>query len=989
MKWEVQLLLGFLLSFSTWVSLPVSSNYYFDSNNVKHYLLTPALSSYGNDVDNLTNILFIKYDNPWQAQSETVPFTGIFLLILLSGAVQLFLGNRILVVSKFNIQKFLDLFLEKHVNFSTLRDHVDQSHVSTLVLNNCLFKSYKIKKPKVFPVIFFTLFLFSFFSNDVYAATAQFSDGNQLTGLSANCAARSTIGTLNTSLPAASSSTPNIIIATTDYVSTDPGNEQVQTSSGIYRSGSQLVGSQYTFYIGAADEGNHYTYLYEDPSAGASPTYTVEGCLSATAGNAESKIVAIQGLESSFTDSANVATTAGSFVTVATLTTDLTANNHLVIAQVQIDFDGTGTIDAGDVELRNSADTMLTESQFEIIGGNNTPGDGSSITLIALVPAGSANTSYKVAVMEPAGGNVAGAEAKILAIKANGGEGYFSDGSSVAVGTSATQLTSLTSSFSSNENVVVMLASQFDDTDSVTESLIITSGHEIRENSVAKSGNQMTMQEPSASGSAGEGIRHSLIWYGTVGSASLGYDSRATASQTGYNGESKLLAFSIKENLLPSDTPTLSESVTLKQNLFPRDTPTLDESVVLKQSLLIDDTLTPSDSATAFLVQAISVYDTPNLSDSATAFIIQVLSADDTPNLSDSASLEQNLFADDTPTISDSATTFLIQGLSTNDTPTFFEIVTAFLIQTFSSSDTPTLDESVILEQNLFPADNLSISDFASAEKKTKTGGSGGDLTPPSIVSSTATISDTQNQGLGVIIGADNSLENLSQSRPIKVGQEINLRFEIDEPGGTDNIEHASLYIDRGNLASEISQSSTFIRFEKGKPFQINDPDKIFSDVSFAILTKDTTRFVLRFDITFAKPMEPSSILFRTWDLAKNSNEILYQNALEIVDSNSLPVDLPQEPNQESSDKNGEIIKTMTAEQKLLIEKWSGHDLESISDSKLLRLLGIIPPETGDENNGSIPLWFRNKVGTWLLEGKITFEEFVDALEYMYEKGIL
>jgi hypothetical protein len=249
-------------------------------------------------------------------------------------------------------------------------------------------------------------------------------------------------------------------------------------------------------------------------------------------------------------------------------------------------------------------------------------------------------------------------------------------------------------------------------------------------------------------------------------------------------------------------------------------------------------------------------------------------------------------------------------------------------------------------------------------------------------------LSDTQNQGLGVIIGADNSIENLSQSRPIKVGQEINLRFEIDEPGGTDNIEHASLYIDRGNLASKISQSSTFIRFEKGKPFQINDPDKIFSDVSFAILTKDTTRFVLRFDITFAKPMEPSSILFRTWDLAKNSNEIWYQNALEIVESNPLPVDLPQGPKQEPSDKNGET-KTMTVEQKLLIEKWSGYDLESISDSKLLKLLGIIPPQTGDENIITIHSWFRNNVGKWLLDEKISFTEFVNALEYMYQNGIL
>ncbi|MGQ0795784.1 MAG: hypothetical protein ACT4N5_06350 [Nitrosopumilaceae archaeon] len=951
MKWEVSLLLGFLLFFSIWVSLPATSNFYFDSNNVKHYVLTPALSSYGNDIENLTNVLFIKYDDPWQAQSEIVVlFTGILLLFLARGTVQLYLRNRILTISKFNIQKCFNLFLERCTDLKTTGIHDDQCYISTHFLNNHLFKSYKIKKSKVFPVIFFMLFLFSFFSHDVYGGTAQFSDGGQLTGLSTNCAARSTIGTLSTSLPAASSSTPNIIIATTDYVSTDAGNEQVQTSSGIYRSGSQLVGSQYTFYIGASNEGNHYTYLYEDPVAGASPTYTVEGCLSATAGNAEAKILAIQGLESSFTDSGNVATTAGSFVTVATLTTDLTANNHIVIAQVQIDFDGTATIAAGDIELRDSADTMLAESQFELRGGNNTPGDGSSITLIALVPAGTANTSYKVAVMEPAGGNVLGAEAKILAIKANGGEGYFSDGSSVAVGASATQLTSLTSSFSSNENVVVMSASQFDDTDAVTENLIITSGHELRENSVAKSGNQMEISEPTASGNAGEGIRHALIWYGTVGSASLGYDSRATASATGYNGESKLLAFSIREHLLTSDTPILSESTAVKQKIFPADTPTLSESVTVKQKIFPSDTPTLSDSATASKIYNLSVNDTPSLSDSATAF------------------LNQNVSADDTPTLSDSAT--------------------ASLIQAFTANDTPVLSESIILRQSLFPTDFPTINDLAIAQKQiTKRGGGGGDNTPPSIVSSTLTLTGAKS-GSVEILGENNNLVNLSEFRPIKVGEAINLRFEINEDGGINNLEHASLYIAKGDSASEVSQSDTFIRFEKGSPFKVSDPDKIFSEVSFAILTKDAGSFVLRFDMTFAKPVEESSVLFRIWDLAKNSNEIWYQNALQVIDIDSSQGPASQESN--TNNKNAEPgLKITTDDQKLLVEKWLGYNSESVSDSKLLRLVGIISPETGEEGNVSIQPWFRNNVGKWLFEGRISFTEFVDALDYMYDKGIL
>ena len=144
----------------------------------------------------------------------------------------------------------------------------------------------------------------------------------------------------------------------------------------LFRSGSVFSQLQYNFFIDAADEGNHYTYIYEDSTAGASPTYTIEACLSANAGNAEAKILAIQGLESSFTDGANVVTSAGGFVDIETIMTDLTANDHIIIAQVQIDFDGTATIPAGDIELRNSAGTMLAENQFEIRGQSGGIGDG-------------------------------------------------------------------------------------------------------------------------------------------------------------------------------------------------------------------------------------------------------------------------------------------------------------------------------------------------------------------------------------------------------------------------------------------------------------------------------------------------------------------------------------------------------------------------------------------------------------------------------------
>ena len=175
MKWEVPLLLGFLLFFSIWISLPVTNNYYFDANSIKHYILVPAAFSYHNDVDNLTNILFIKYENPWDTQSEiAIPlFTGIFVLLLIHESVQLYLRYKILTSLKFNLLKYFGRTLNKSSNLKTTQKQYDNYNSElTHSFNYSLFKIHKLKKStKVFSIIFSLLILFSFYSVFVYIVT--------------------------------------------------------------------------------------------------------------------------------------------------------------------------------------------------------------------------------------------------------------------------------------------------------------------------------------------------------------------------------------------------------------------------------------------------------------------------------------------------------------------------------------------------------------------------------------------------------------------------------------------------------------------------------------------------------------------------------------------------------------------------------------------------------------------------------------------------
>ena len=386
-----------------------------------------------------------------------------------------------------------------------------------------------------------------FYPQPALAVAVAFSDGSTSAGLSTSCASRTTVGTLTaTGLGAGT----NIVIATVDYVSSDAGVESVvqgTTSNGLYRDATQVVGTQYTFYVGTANQGEHYTYLLEDTGASANEVYTVETCVSATASTAEAKILAFQGLESSFVDSGNVATVAGSTVKIAEVTTDLTANNHIIIASVQIDCDGASTVSAGNILLRNSANATLASNEFHMLCGSAGAGDGMSILLIGTNPTGSANTKYNVGVQETTSG-LAGAEAKILAIKAVNDEYYFTDSGSTAVIDAQTSINSVATSFYNSEQVVVIDAMQFDDTDSAVETIDASTGHEINSGSTL-AGNQILYGGQGASASAGEGLRNSLVYSATLGSANPTFTSYANAGATGLNGESKILAFSLVDGV--------------------------------------------------------------------------------------------------------------------------------------------------------------------------------------------------------------------------------------------------------------------------------------------------------------------------------------------------------------------------------------------------------------------------------------------------------
>jgi len=376
----------------------------------------------------------------------------------------------------------------------------------------------------------------------------------------------------------------------------------------------------------------------------------------------------------------------------------MTANNHYIIAAVQFDFASDTTITAGSIEIRNSADTVIAENEFELHGTSTVPTDGLSIAIIGEATGGAANAIYKVMVDTPADLN---AEAKILVLKAaNGGDMPYTDSGSTGITTTETQLGSISTSFPSSSSIAVIGSIQADDTDSVQENLVVTTGYEIREGSTTRSILAHSVEEFDVSGTTGEGLRLTALWQtDNLSSASPTIDVRADASATGLNGEVKLLAIQIAAPAERSGT----------------DTPVISDSATKVASYIRTSTSTPviADSATRIASYIRAATDTPAISDSATRTGSYIRSGTDTPVITDSALVVRTRNAIDTPAITDSATRTGSYIRTRTDEP----VITDSGIPSHSKTDTPAISDSATRTGNYIRSvtDTPAISDSAQA----------------------------------------------------------------------------------------------------------------------------------------------------------------------------------------------------------------------------------------------------------------------------------
>jgi len=119
---------------------------------------------------------------------------------------------------------------------------------------------------------------------------------------------------------------------------------------------------------------------------------------------------------------------------------------------------------------------------------------------------------------------------------------------------------------------------------------------------------------------------------------------------------------------------------------------------------------------------------------------------------------------------------------------------------------------------------------------------------------------------------------NTIQTYNGKTGEPISFMMTLFDATG---IEHIALYTNLQGDHREIQDSDTYLIYNEDKPLEITDPNGFFSNVNFTE-SEYNGKYIAEFNMTFAKPMDTSDVIIRTWDELGNSGDIKVFDAIKI-----------------------------------------------------------------------------------------------------------
>jgi len=114
------------------------------------------------------------------------------------------------------------------------------------------------------------------------------------------------------------------------------------------------------------------------------------------------------------------------------------------------------------------------------------------------------------------------------------------------------------------------------------------------------------------------------------------------------------------------------------------------------------------------------------------------------------------------------------------------------------------------------------------------------------------------------------------------VGEPVTVKVLLYDDLGPFNIIHVALHTNlRGSLI-QVHNSDASIIYNKGKPVEVIDPSNFFANADVTVSQKGNKLEAI-FNLTFAKEMEKSNIIFRAWDAYRFSIDANLIDVWEVV----------------------------------------------------------------------------------------------------------
>jgi hypothetical protein len=238
----------------------------------------------------------------------------------------------------------------------------------------------------------------------------------------------------------------------------------------------------------------------------------------------------------------------------------------------------------------------------------------------------------------------------------------------------------------------------------------------------------------------------------------------------------------------------------------------------------------------------------------------------------------------------------------------------------------------------------------------------------------------------GFVLGG---FSNTIETQTLKTDTTNVIKFILYE---TSNIQHISFYTNLRDANSQIHQSDTQILYNDEQELQIKDPNGFFSDVSVTINDINENKKEAVFEITFAKEMDTSDIIIRSWDPYFNSFDTIIQNAIQVVPEIVVESPIPTFEEPVIEELQSQSIPIWIKNNAAWWSEQQISDSDFVAGIEYLITNGIInvPGVEVDANSESteIPDWIKNNAGWWA-DSLITDEDFTEAMQWLVANGVI